>query len=228
MSPPVDASVGVFDAIAGSPTSGGASSFYDDDVPERLHLGAAALRLGEHPVLAGARQLHVGDVDVRRVGLGATGHPDPLELRRGFQERTGVERVRDPDAGRRKRDRLALGVRHQERDTDVAGLVILRAWNDRDVVPGSAPELLERRPPARLRRGCGRISIGPAATCNDEQARQHGQCRSWAHRRPSVAVVFLAPVRPGVCGWHFPSHAASRARLTSRRSNLGLHGDLLS
>jgi hypothetical protein len=139
----------------------------------------------------------MGNVDVSGVGLIASGHADPLELPLCLEEGRSIERVRNEDLCGRKRDGAALRVHDEERHAYVARLVVRRAGDDRHVVTGRSPELLERGAPAGLGSGC-RCVVGSAAPRREQQARQHGQCRSRAHTRPSVAARFLASVRPGM------------------------------
>ena len=107
------------------------------DVPERLHLLLAPFGLGEQPVRARLGQPHVRDVDVRGVGLGASGHADPLELRLGLEERLRLQRSSHPDAGRRQRDDLAFGIDDEEGHADVARLVALRPRMNATSSPGA-------------------------------------------------------------------------------------------
>jgi hypothetical protein len=167
-----------------------------------LHLGRATFGLRQEPVLAGAIELKPCDVDVARGCRISSRYADALELRARLENRRLVEVFRNPDARGRKRDDLSLGIDDKERDSDLSGLVILRAVDGRDVVTGSTPELFERHTASRHsdRR---RLTARPAAR-GDEQARQHGQCRSQAHTRPSLAVRSLVAVGPGVARTGLP------------------------
>jgi hypothetical protein len=158
------------------------------------------LRLCEHPVLSGVAQLELGHVDVARVGDSLAGNADPLELCARLEKRSRIERSRHEHARSRKRHEATLRVDHKKRDTHIPGHICLRSGNERDVVAWGTPELFQRHAPSGVT-DLGRISARPAAA-DEEQARQHGQCRSWAHTRPSVARVVLASVRPGAVTQH--------------------------
>jgi hypothetical protein len=85
---------------------------------------------------------------VRRVRLGAARDADPLELRRGFEEGLRLEPPRHPHLRRGELHHLAFGIDDQEREPHLARLVVRSPVDDGDVVPGRAPELLERLPAA--------------------------------------------------------------------------------
>jgi hypothetical protein len=105
---------------------------------------------------------------VAGVGHVASGHADPLELRGRLEERTSVQPLRDPHARARKRDHTLLRVDDEERDSDVPGLVIRSPRDDRDVVAGRSPELLERHTPSRVS-GRGRLLPARSAATDEEQ-----------------------------------------------------------
>ena len=78
-----------------------------------------------------------------RIGRGAAGYADRLELRRRLGIGLLLQPVRDPDARGRPLDRLGLLVDDEERDTIPPRPVVGGAGDDGDVLARSTPQRLQ-------------------------------------------------------------------------------------
>ena len=186
------ASVGVFGGDRAVADVRRLAPFGDDDVPERLDLPSSD-RLGEHPVLAGLRNLELGDEDRTGVRLVRALDPDRLRRRSRLEERLPLEAAREPDACLRPRHDLSLTTDHEEGEAHGARREVSVPGNDRDVFAGRPPERLERAG----RRFLHRFGGGAAAAGGEqEEGENEGEDgRAW-HAASVAAAYALVAVLP--------------------------------
>ena len=132
-----------------------------------------------------------GDARVRNVERGHVPvlrdprDPDRLETRSRLDEGPCPQRTCDPDPCMRRRDHTAMRVDDEEGDSQVAGRIVGRAWNQRDALTGAAPQRFERSLSRRasLRKACVR-----AAAARKRDQRKGGK------RSAHIATLDLAAV----------------------------------